>query len=141
MSKKAKSAGLSAVEAIKALENPDKYLVIQELGELLAQHTDAEEAITAAQQKADDLADQARDARARALKLGWTAADLSKAGLRIPAAPSRRRTDSNPNGGTDSSSPAVEKPAAAADGATGSDKTDGKADGKAVSSAATSTAS
>jgi len=79
-----KQAAAAAAKTLLA----DRIALVETLGAALDTHRRAEEAVTTARAAA---AQQARDAYDTAKTGGWTAAELTKAGLRAPN-PARTRT-------------------------------------------------
>ncbi len=85
----------------------DRIALVETLGAALDTHRRAEQAVTTARTAAAAAAQQARDAYDTAKTGGWTAAELTKAGLRAPAAARTRATKNTkpPQQGTDSDVP------------------------------------
>jgi len=82
-----KQAAAAAAKTLLA----DRIALVETLGAALDTHRRAEEAVTTARAAAATAAQQARDAYDTAKTGGWTAAELTKAGLRAPN-PTRTRT-------------------------------------------------
>ena len=82
-----KQAAAAAAKTLLA----DRIALVETLGAALDTHRRAEEAVTTARTAAATAAQHARDAYDAAKTGGWTAAELTKAGLRAPA-PTRSRT-------------------------------------------------
>jgi len=83
------TTGKQAAAAAKTLL-ADRIALVETLGAALDTHRRAEEAVTTARTAATTAAQQARDAYDTAKTGGWTAAELTKAGLRAPN-PARTR--------------------------------------------------
>jgi len=81
---------------------------VETLGAALDTHRRAEQAVTTARTAAATAAQQTRDAYDTAKTGGWTAAELTKAGLRAPnpARPRKNKTTKPPQQTTDSDVPA-----------------------------------
>jgi len=84
------TTGKQAAAAAKTLL-AERIALVETLGAALDTHRRAEEAVTTARAAAATAAQQARDAYDAAKTGGWTAAELTKAGLRAPN-PARPRT-------------------------------------------------
>jgi len=82
-----KQAAAAAAKTLLA----DRIALVETLGAALDTHRRAEEAVTTARTAAATAAQHARDAYDTAKTGGWTAAELTKAGLRAPH-PARTRT-------------------------------------------------
>jgi len=82
-----KQAAAAAAKTLLA----DRIALVETLGAALDTHRRAEEAVTTARAA---TAQQARDAYDTAKTGGWTAAELTKAGLRAPN-PARTRKNKN----------------------------------------------
>jgi len=87
-----KQAAAAAAKTLLA----DRIALVETLGAALDTHRRAEEAVTTARTAAATAAQHARDAYDTAKTGGWTAAELTKAGLRAPH-PARTRTRKNKN--------------------------------------------
>ena len=85
-----KRAAAAAAKTLLA----DRIALVETLGAALDTHRRAEEAVTTARAAAATTAQQARDAYDTAKTGGWTAAELTKAGLRAPH-PARTRKNKN----------------------------------------------
>ncbi len=85
-----KQAAAAAAKTLLA----DRIALVETLGAALDTHRRAEEAVTTARAAAATAAQQARDAYDTAKTGGWTAAELTKAGLRAPN-PARTRKNKN----------------------------------------------
>ena len=75
--------------AIKQLLH-DRTQVAEKLAGQLDKWQQAKQAVAAAQAKADEEAATARTVYQQALDAGWTAAELTSAGLKPPAPPRKR---------------------------------------------------
>jgi len=82
-----KQAAAAAAKTLLA----ERIALVETLGAALDTHRRAEEAVTTARAAAATAAQHARDAYDTAKTGGWTAAELTKAGLRAPN-PARTRT-------------------------------------------------
>jgi len=85
-----KRAAAAAAKTLLA----DRIALVETLGAALDTHRRAEQAVTTARTAAATAAQQARDAYDTAKTGGWTAAELTKAGLRAPN-PARTRKNKN----------------------------------------------
>jgi len=85
-----KRAAAAAAKTLLA----DRIALVETLGAALDTHRRAEQAVTTARTAAATAAQQARDAYDTAKTGGWTAAELTKAGLRAPN-PARPRKNKN----------------------------------------------
>ncbi len=85
-----KQAAAAAAKTLLA----DRIALVETLGAALDTHRRAEEAVTTARTAAATAAQHARDAYDTAKTGGWTAAELTKAGLRAPN-PARTRKNKN----------------------------------------------
>ena len=85
-----KQAAAAAAKTLLA----DRIALVETLGAALDTHRRAEEAVTTARTAAATAAQHARDAYDTAKTGGWTAAELTKAGLRAPR-PARTRKNKN----------------------------------------------
>jgi len=85
-----KQAAAAAAKTLLA----DRIALVETLGAALDTHRRAEEAVTTARTAAATAAQHARDAYDTAKTGGWTAAELTKAGLRAPN-PTRTRKNKN----------------------------------------------
>jgi len=82
-----KRAAAAAAKTLLA----DRIALVETLGAALDTHRRAEQAVTTARAAAATAAQQARDAYDTAKTGGWTGAELTKAGLRAPAAARTRK--------------------------------------------------
>lgn len=107
-----KAAAAAAAKTLLA----DRIALVNTLGDALDVHRKQDAAATQARDAAHQAADAARTAYAAALAGGWTAQQLSDAGLRPPKAPRTRtpRPEHSGGGGENTHSPA--EPAAPAAG-------------------------
>jgi hypothetical protein len=87
-----KQAAAAAAKTLLA----DRIALVETLGAALDTHRRAEQAVTTARTTAATAAQHARNAYDAAKTGGWTAAELTKAGLRAPAA-TRTRTTTAPH--------------------------------------------
>ncbi len=87
------NTGKQAAAAAKTLL-AERIALVETLGAALDTHRRAEQAVTTARTTAATAAQQARDAYDTAKTGGWTAAELTKAGLRAPN-PARPRKNKN----------------------------------------------
>ncbi len=85
-----KQAAAAAAKTLLA----DRIALVETLGAALDTHRRAEQAVTTARTAAATAAQHARDAYDTAKTGGWTAAELTKAGLRAPN-PTRTRATKN----------------------------------------------
>ena len=101
------NTGKRAAAAAKTLL-ADRIALVETLGAALDTHRRAEQAVTTARTAAATAAQQARDAYDTAKTGGWTAAELTKAGLRAPnpARPRKNKTTKSPQQTTSSDVPA-----------------------------------
>ncbi len=99
-----KRAAAAAAKTLLA----DRIALVETLGAALDTHRRAEQAVTTARDAAATAAQQARDAYDTAKTGGWTAAELTKAGLRAPASARTRKNKNTkpPQQTTDSDVPA-----------------------------------
>ncbi len=98
-----KRAAAAAAKTLLA----DRIALVETLGAALDTHRRAEQAVTTARAAAAAAAQHARDAYDTAKTGGWTATELTKAGLRAPN-PTRPRKNKNttpPQTTTDSDVP------------------------------------
>jgi hypothetical protein len=86
------TTGRQAAAAAAKTLLADRIALVETLGAALDTHRRAEEAVTTARTAAAAAAQHARDAYDAAKTGGWTAAELTKAGLRAPAAARARTT-------------------------------------------------
>jgi len=82
-----KQAAAAAAKTLLA----DRITLVETLGAALDTHRRAEQAVTTARTAAATAAQHARDAYDSAKTGGWTAAELTKAGLRAPASARTRK--------------------------------------------------
>jgi len=73
----------------------DRIALVNELGAQIDAHKVKVAAVTAAQAVEQEAAEHARQSYADAIAGGWTAKDLKRAGLVVPAAPRPRRAMSS----------------------------------------------
>jgi len=97
------NTGKQAAAAAKTLL-AERIALVETLGAALDNHRRAEQAVTTARAAAATAAQHARDT---AKTGGWTAAELTKAGLRAPAAARTRttKTTATPHNTTASDTP------------------------------------
>jgi hypothetical protein len=100
------NTGKQAAAAAKTLL-AERIALVETLGAALDNHRRAEQAVTTARAAAATAAQHARDAYDTAKTGGWTAAELTKAGLRAPAAARTRttKTTATPHNTTASDTP------------------------------------
>jgi len=99
-----KRAAAAAAKTLLA----DRIALVETLGAALDTHRRAEQAVTTARTAAATAAQHARDAYDTAKTGGWTAAELTKAGLRAPnpARPRKNKTTKPPQQTTSNDVPA-----------------------------------
>jgi hypothetical protein len=99
-----KAAAAAAAKTLLA----DRIALVNTLGDALDVHRKQDAAATQARDAEHQAAEAARTAHASALAGGWTAKQLSEAGLRPPKAPRTRHPAPNtpPSGGENTHSPA-----------------------------------